>query len=128
KPTNTVHRLINMIVKSSLYLTKAYYINKGNHIVIQHALQNGINSLFYTRRNLSMTKSDIEMLAAMLPYEVDKKQMLRDSEYSFSPFIFVSNQAETLTLFEEMVEHYKLYYKEYVNVGKYSGENIAQLI
>ena len=64
-PTNKIKRFVNMVIKSNLNITKAYYINKGNHLIIKHSLQTAINGLFFAKRTIKPSEVDMELAEEM---------------------------------------------------------------
>lgn len=127
KPTNKLKKFVNMVIKSSLNITKAYYINEGNHLIIQHSLQTALNGLFFAKRTLTPSKDDIDFAEETSVKEFDEKEYIKNNSYEFSPFVCISNQSDSLTMFEKDIEHYKLYYKEYnVQVEKSLMDTIGK--
>lgn len=119
-------KILRVIIDGALSITKAYYINKGNEAMIRHLLQTAINNIFYAKRLIKITKSEIKVYHKQGVW-IDPDTAWQQNYY-VQPFTMISNKTESLTPFEIMVEHHKFYFREYTYVDKSSAKNILNNI
>lgn len=131
KSTNIFKSMAKTVIDSINYLLRAYYISKGNESIIRHSLQSGINSLLFEQRTIKtyLTKEEKQDEIDRLQLDVrgiSIEDHLKSLEFYFSAFTTVETKESSLTDFEVMIEHHKLYYKEYVDPDKATGLNILK--
>jgi hypothetical protein len=124
-PTNLIKRLIRSIVEGTLTFTKAYKISQENKEILRRSLQSAFNALLFAKREIRPNSQDFKLEMAMLgkSYEQAEKD-LEANIYKFNPFTVIENFESSLTKFETIVEHHKLYFKEYVDPSKSTGSSI----
>lgn len=127
RSTNVLSGLIRSIVEGTLTFTKAYKISQDNKEILRRSLQSAINSLMFAKRKILPTSNQIKLETTMLGLTYDEaKDKLNDSIYYFAPFNIIENSESKLSPFEVIIEHHKLFFKEYLTAGKFNGAEILK--
>ena len=124
---NPLKIMIRTLIEGTLSFSKAYKLSQDNKQILRGALQTALNGLLFSKRIIQPNSETIRLEADknIMTYQ-EAKELLKCDHYYHAPFTVIGNSYSCLTPFEVIVEHHKLYFREYIEASKSTGSLILK--